>query len=140
MIEDSRRLVTAAYDAIADAYLERFGVSTVRQKWLRRLLARLPVTGGRVLDLGCGAGIPVARELESLGHTVVGIDGSAQQIARARQNVPRATFIEGDMCELAFAAIFPAQRQALRETSNEVVSRDATSRYSGVIPLPSASR
>ena len=104
MIKDSRRLVATGYDLIADAYLERFGVSIVRQKWLRRLLDRLPETGGHVLDLGCGAGIPVARDLESLGHMVVGVDGSAQQIARARQNVPRATFIEGDMCEVAFAA------------------------------------
>jgi SAM-dependent methyltransferase len=56
---------------------------------------------GRVLDLGCGAGIPVARELAALGHAVVGV-GSAQQVVRARRNVPKATFLEADMCEVAF--------------------------------------
>jgi hypothetical protein len=63
MTNDPKRLVLAGYDDIADAYLERFGVSTVRQKWLSRLRESLPAGGGSVLDLGCGAGIPVARDL-----------------------------------------------------------------------------
>jgi SAM-dependent methyltransferase len=97
-----RHLVAAGYDDIADAYLERFGVSVVRQKWLDRLIESLSSGGCRVLDLGCGAGIPVARDLAALGHSVVGVDGSVQQIMRARRNVPTATFIEADMCELKF--------------------------------------
>jgi SAM-dependent methyltransferase len=64
----------------------------------------LPFKGGRVLDLGCGAGIPVARDLVALGHTVVGVDGSMQQIVRARRAVPAATFIEADICEVEFEA------------------------------------
>src|SRR5215470_13181668 len=71
-----RHLVAAGYDDIADAYLDRFGVSVVRQKWLDRLIESLPSEGRRVLDLGCGAGIPVARDLAALGHFVVGVDGS----------------------------------------------------------------
>jgi len=102
MTKNPHRLVGAGYDDIADAYLERFGASAVRQKWLDRLTDDLPADGGRVLDLGCGAGIPVARNLAALGHHVVGVDGSAQQIARARRNVPEAAFIEADMCERAF--------------------------------------
>ena len=104
MLNDPKRLVLAGYDAIADQYLEQFGISTVRQKWLGRLLDSLPVGGGHVLDLGCGAGIPVARDLVALGHTVVGVDGSAQQIVRARRNVPSATFVEADMCDATFEA------------------------------------
>jgi SAM-dependent methyltransferase len=52
-----------------------------------------------------GAGLEfqsVARDLASLGHIVVGVDGSSQQIIRARQNVPQATFIEADMCSVTF--------------------------------------
>ena len=104
MTSDMQRVVAAGYDDVADAYLERFGLSTVRQKWLRRLIDALPATGSRVLDLGCGPGIPVARDLAALGHIVVGIDGSSQQIVRARQNVPQATFIEADMCSVTFEA------------------------------------
>ncbi len=102
MTGDMQRVVAAGYDDVADAYLERFGVSAVRQKWLRRLVDALPPTGGRVLDLGCGAGIPGARDLSASGHIVVGVDGSPQQIVRARQNVPQATFIEADMCSVIF--------------------------------------
>ena len=104
MASDKQRIVATGYDNVADAYLERFGVSTVRQKWLGRLIDALPATGGRVLDLGCGAGVPVARDLASLGHIVVGVDGSPQQVVRARQNVPQATFVEADMCTVTFDA------------------------------------
>jgi 2-polyprenyl-3-methyl-5-hydroxy-6-metoxy-1,4-benzoquinol methylase len=102
MDKNHRRLVATGYDDIADAYLDRFGVSAVRQKWLGRLIESLPSEGGRVLDLGCGAGIPVARDLAALGHSVLGIDGSSQQIVRARRNVPEAAFIQVDMCEVEF--------------------------------------
>jgi SAM-dependent methyltransferase len=94
-----RRLVATGYDRIADAYLDRFEHSSVRKKWLRRLIESLP-SSGRVLDLGCGAGVPVARELAALGHCVVGVDGSEEQIARARSKVPKATFIHADMCDI----------------------------------------
>lgn len=102
MPTDPQSLVAAGYDQIAGVYLERFGVSTIRKKWLERLIARLPKCRARVLDLGCGAGIPVARELTALGHVVTGVDGSRQQIKMARRNVPEATFIEADMCQVAF--------------------------------------
>lgn len=104
MKEGSIHLVAAGYDRIADAYLDRYGVSSVRRRWLGRLMESLPSGGGRVLDLGCGAGIPVARELAALGHSVVGVDGSAQQITRARRNVPAAEFVQADMCELRLDA------------------------------------
>lgn len=100
MTTPARRLVAAGYDRIADAYLDRFGVSAVRRKWFDHLVESLPTNGARVLDLGCGAGIPIARDLAALGHSVLGVDGSAEQVARARHNVPAAMFLEADMCEV----------------------------------------
>jgi SAM-dependent methyltransferase len=102
MSNDPKRIVASGYDEVANVYLERFGASTVRQKWVGRLIEGLPAGGGRVLDLGCGAGIPVARDLTALGHAVIGVDGSAQQVAKARRNVPSAVFLEADMCALKF--------------------------------------
>ena len=42
MTNDMHQVVAAGYDAVADTYLERFGVSTVRQRWLSRLIDGLP--------------------------------------------------------------------------------------------------
>jgi SAM-dependent methyltransferase len=122
MDKNHRRLVATGYDDIADAYLDRFGVSAVRQKWLGRLIECLPSKGGRVLDLGCGAGIPVARDLAALGHSVLGVDGSAQQIVRARRNVPEAAFIQADMCEVEF----------------ETASFDAVGAFYSITHIPAA--
>ena len=123
------RLVAAGYDEIADVYLDRFGVSVVRQKWLGRLIESLRSDCSNVLDLGCGAGIPVARNLAALGHSIVGVDGSAQQIVRARCNVPAATFIEADMCEVAFeVASFDAVGAFYSITTSPLHSRASSSR------------
>lgn len=105
MMSDPKCLVANGYDGITGSYLERFGVSTVRNHWLAELLIRLPAQGGaRVLDLGCGAGIPVARALAAAGHAVVGVDGSARQLALARSNVRAAEFIHAEMTAIDLPA------------------------------------
>jgi SAM-dependent methyltransferase len=64
-------------------------------KMLRDLMSSLPA-GARVLDAGCGAGVPVAQAL-SEQFNVTGIDISSTQIDLARQLVPRASFMIGDI-------------------------------------------
>ena len=70
----------------------------------RRLAA---VQNGRVLELGCGTGritVPVARE----GVAVVGVDRSAEMLARGRQRLKRAkltaaaSLVRGDIRDLPF--------------------------------------
>jgi cyclopropane fatty-acyl-phospholipid synthase-like methyltransferase len=98
---DPKRLVAVGYDRIVDTYLGQFAHSAVRESKLSELEQGLPF-GARVLDLGCGAGIPVARDLIAQGFNVTGIDGSVRQIERARQNVPKAQFIHADMTAVKF--------------------------------------
>jgi len=100
--DEEKRLVALGYDEIADAYLERFGESSVRALKLAELTALLPA-GATVLDLGCGAGVPVARDLARRGFDVTGVDASIEQIRRARRNAPRARFLLGDMAAMKFA-------------------------------------
>jgi cyclopropane fatty-acyl-phospholipid synthase-like methyltransferase len=100
--DDQKQLVALGYDCIADTYLERFGRSSVRTAKLAELIEQLPA-GASVLDLGCGAGIPVARELVRLGFDVTGVDASEGQIERARRNVPQARFLQADMAAVQFA-------------------------------------
>jgi cyclopropane fatty-acyl-phospholipid synthase-like methyltransferase len=99
---DQKRLVALGYDHIADNYLERFGHSSVRAAKLAELIEQLPA-GASILDLGCGAGIPVAHELVTLNFRVPGVDASTGQIERARRNVTGAHFIQADMASVEFA-------------------------------------
>jgi SAM-dependent methyltransferase len=54
-----------------------------------------------VLELGCGAGIPMTAALAE-AREVTGVDISATQIALARQNVPSAAFLHADMTAVEF--------------------------------------
>ena len=100
--DNQKQLVALGYDRIADSYLERFGRSSVRAAKLAEVIGQLPA-GASILDLGCGAGIPVAHELVTLGFNVTGVDASSGQIARARRNVSRARFMQADMASVEFA-------------------------------------
>ncbi len=70
------------------------------QPWLDRFAALLP-PGGRVLDLGCGTGVPIARWLMDRGFAVTGIDGAPEMLELARAHLPEAEWIETDMRTLA---------------------------------------
>ena len=100
---DVKRVVAEGYDRIADEYFERFGRSSVRDEKLAQLVAKLPA-GSTVLDLGCGAGVPVARDCVKWGFRVTGVDASLVQIERARRYVPEAKFIHSDMTSVQFPA------------------------------------
>jgi cyclopropane fatty-acyl-phospholipid synthase-like methyltransferase len=99
---DPKRIVADGYDAIAERYLEWAGTVRVaeREKYTRLLLDRLP-EGARILELGCGAGVPTTQRLAAR-FAVTGVDISARQIALAHAHVPAATFIETDMTTLTF--------------------------------------
>ena len=71
-----------------------------RDRLIAALVAELP-PAARVLDLGCGSGVPSTKVLADR-FAVVGVDISNAQIERARANVPRATFIAGDLTTIDF--------------------------------------
>ena len=99
---DPKRLVAAGYDVIAPAYLEWSALrpSPVRLHYLQRAVDLIP-PGADVLELGCGAGIPMTRALAA-ERQVTGVDISAAQVELARRNVPAATFLQTDMTALDF--------------------------------------
>ena len=53
-----------------------------------------------MLDLGCGNGIPAAKWLSDNGFRVTGVDVSDTMVERARELVPRATFLRGDLTDV----------------------------------------
>jgi SAM-dependent methyltransferase len=106
---DPKRIVAEGYDAMAERYLAWSDLrpSAIRLRYLAVAQDLLP-RGSEVLELGCGAGIPMTAALAQ-GRTVTGVDLSATQLEMARRNVPAATFIQADMTELAFeSATFDA--------------------------------
>jgi len=101
---DPREIVREGYDRASHAYradsLELHARSGYAH-WLRRIERRL-APGSRVLDLGCGNGLPVARELAKR-HRVTGLDLSEVQVRRARRLVPEARYVCADMTHVEFA-------------------------------------
>ena len=95
---DYRRLVREGYDRCAAEFAAARAAET--QAGLELIEARL-TPGSRVLDLGCGQGVPVAASLAP-NHRVTGVDFSSAQLALARANVPAATFVESDLMAVQF--------------------------------------
>jgi cyclopropane fatty-acyl-phospholipid synthase-like methyltransferase len=96
--------VSHGYDKIAAEYLawrERTAKEHII-RWLDLTTEGVP-QGARVLDLGCGAGVPYAQHL-SERFDVVGLDISSGQLAFARKLVPRASFARADMSSLPLRA------------------------------------
>ena len=95
-----RRLVQDGYNAIAEAYLHHRLPDSADVKMLDSLIALIE-PGCRVLDAGCGAGVPVTRRLSGTA-TAIGLDFSRSQVRLGRDSVPAAAFVCGDMTKLPF--------------------------------------
>jgi SAM-dependent methyltransferase len=104
MRRTQRELVRLGYDTISMTYRDDRGLANpsssedtaVYEGWIDELAALLP-EAARVLDLGCGAGVPATRILVERGFEVTGLDISGVQIERARRLVPQANFVQADM-------------------------------------------
>lgn len=97
-IEDKFRAVRDGYNVSAGQY-----ASTRHSFETQDLLAQfgtLVRPAGNVLDVGCGAGVPVARFLVESGFSVTGIDVSDAMLALASDAVPGANLLQLDMTDL----------------------------------------
>jgi len=101
--EAHRRTVESGYDQMAEQYLAtKDPEDPLALEALEDLAILLP-SEASVLDLGCGAGVPVTRWLADRGFAVTGVDVSAKQLELARTNVPEGTFLKADITEVVFA-------------------------------------
>jgi len=94
-----------AWDNLADRYDERSGDTNEFSEVFRTFLEKLP-EGGRVLDLGCGTGLPYAKHLVEEGFDVLGIDLSEEMVRVASSNVPEAAFAQLSMTEIDYIEEF----------------------------------
>jgi trans-aconitate methyltransferase len=86
----------AVYQAAATTFDRERNRSLVERGWLERFLELVP-PGAPILDLGCGAGEPIAAFLMARGHEVTGVDFASAMLAIARARFPAAEWIEADM-------------------------------------------
>lgn len=99
--EDPKDVVRRGYDAVSVRYDEWSDGETKYSAWLAEIGERIP-EGASVLDLGCGSGLPVARDLTIAGCHVIGVDISEVQIQRAQELVPGAEFLQADISSVDF--------------------------------------
>lgn len=99
---DYKATVKKGYDTIAGEYLatrtKKSSDVTLLDEFAKYLQPK-----AKVLDAGCGAGVPVAKILSEQFY-VTGVDFSKKQVDLANKNVPNATFICQDMTQLDFSA------------------------------------
>src|SRR3989344_6830641 len=118
------KIVKEGYDKAAENYLIQRGLFE-NFAYLDKLVTLLP-KGSEILDIGCGAGVPLDKYLIEKGYILRGVDISEKQIELAKKNVPQASYDVKDMSELkdgeyhvdavvSFYAIFHTQKETHRE-------------------------
>jgi SAM-dependent methyltransferase len=104
--ENAKAVVRNGYDNIAETYLNwSVDKESPRLAHVEQLLSMLPrPSDARVLELGCGAGIPSTKVLAEQCREVVANDVSDAQLKLAKENVPadNVQFVRADMAELDF--------------------------------------
>ena len=98
---DYKKTVREGYNLIAERYLAERTRDSQDVRLLHEFMEQLPA-GAKVLDAGCGAGVPISQML-SERFQLTGVDFSEAQIELARKNVPNGEFICQDMTDLDFA-------------------------------------
>ena len=88
--------IQGVYDRQAAAYDAQRSRALFEARWLARFTAQLPA-GGRVLDLGCGAGEPIARWFKAEGFAVTGVDFSPAMLEIVRRRWPDGDWRQADM-------------------------------------------
>ena len=97
---EKEELVRKGYDLIAVEYHTNRNIFG-NKKELEAFVGLLPRSAD-VLDMGCGAGVPVTKLLIDSGFNVTGIDFSESMLNLVTKNVPEAQFIKKNMTDVDF--------------------------------------
>lgn len=97
--------VIEVYQRHGEAWAELRNDALVETAWLDRFCAVLP-DGGAVLDIGCGSGLPIGRELIRRGFDLTGVDGTPTMLALFQRNLPNIPARLMDMRNLSMGRQF----------------------------------
>jgi cyclopropane fatty-acyl-phospholipid synthase-like methyltransferase len=98
--------ILPTYNEVAETWDLQRNQALFERKWLDRMLNYAP--GKNVLDLGCGAGRPIASYLLDRRATLTGLDGAPAMIALFQTNLPHARGILADMRGVDLGETFDA--------------------------------
>ena len=96
-------LLRERYNSFADTYEANRGAFDI-SKILNAFHLSLGLDSGRLLDLGCGAGEPVASYFINKTWQVTGVDFSERMIELASKYAPKMEAIRGDIMEVNLAS------------------------------------
>jgi SAM-dependent methyltransferase len=102
-MKDILDLNKRAWDNLADKYDER--TSQELTQTFIEFKTKLP-ENGKILDLGCGTGLPHDKYLADAGFRVFGVDISGKMVKVASMNVPEATFHRASMNQIEYTEEF----------------------------------
>ena len=98
-----REVVKKGYDEgdYAGHYRMDENLDVEDKKYFSKMMKLIPEKS-KILDLGCGVGMPHDLFLVKQGYDVTGVDLSKKHIEAAKQNVPEAKYFCGDFFEIDF--------------------------------------
>lgn len=97
--------IMGIYQRHAEAFEQKRSTHLFEKAWLDRFISLLP-RKGRILDIGCGNGMPIADYLIREGFQITGVDSSQPMIDRCQQRFPQHHWSVADMRTLALAEKF----------------------------------
>ena len=99
--------IAEVYEAVAAEFDRARSGRLIERAYHERVLATLPPRS-EILDLGCGAGDPVARFYVEAGHRVTGVDVSQAMLELCRRRFPDHDWLRHDMRTLNLKKCFGA--------------------------------
>ncbi|MBW9462005.1 class I SAM-dependent methyltransferase [Kluyvera sp. EC_51] len=105
MDHPAARTILDLYQRHAEAFYQQRSRTLFEQRWLDKLLAAMGTTG-KMLDLGCGNGQPIADYFIQQGCALTGVDGAPAMLTRARARFPEQRWLHHDMRTLNLAETF----------------------------------
>lgn len=102
--KEANKIIEDGYNRIAESYNNgRISKKEKNYKYFDTLSNYFP-SKGKLLDLGCGGGVPASSYFYEKGLDVTGVDISSEMIKLAKQNLPNGNFFVSDMLECNFTS------------------------------------
>ncbi len=96
-----KKIVKSGYDELNTNYQDSYANNPNTLKALSKLRSVLE-KNSKIIDLGCGTGIPAGKYLVDNGYDVTGVDISTEMVKLSKKNVPKMHCVCGDFSKLSF--------------------------------------